>query len=586
MSANSPLSRIHNQLMWNRLIAVVEEQAQTLIRTAFSNTVREAGDLSAGVFDLEGRMLAQAVTGTPGHVNAMAASVGFFLEKFPIETMREGDIYITNDPWMGTGHLHDFTVVTPAFRRGRAVALFASTSHVVDVGGLGFGPDGRQVYEEGIYLPIMHLAREGVMNETLLEIVRANVREPVQVEGDFYSLGACNDTGVARLLEMMDEFDLDGVEELGGFIMESSHRSMLEEIRALPFGTWENPHADRRLRRAPRPGRDAHHRRDRPRHRLRRHLAHLRLWHQRADHLHPGLRLLRRALRGRGECPEQHRLARSGAGHRPARMHPERAPPLRSGGPPRHRPDAARCGPRLPRARARGPGAGGGHLMPLESGALRRARHRGARRRLHALHRLALPQRRHRRAPRADGLSATAFPSGVRNTPVEINEAIAPIIVWRKEYRQDSGGPGRHRGGTGQVMEITSAEGAPFAISSMFDRITYPARGRQGGAAGRTGRMYTDAGTELRGKGRQPIPAGERLVMEMPGGGGYGDPFERDSERVRDDVRNELVSAEAAARDYGVVLAADGSVDRSATEARRAAAPPPTRNAAGGSSRR
>ena len=158
MKANSPLAQIHNQLMWNRLIAVVEEQAQTLIRTAFSNTVREAGDLSAGVFDLDGRMLAQAVTGTPGHVNAMAASVGFFLEKFPISRMEEGDVYITNDPWMGTGHLHDFTVVTPTFKNGRIVALFASTSHVVDVGGLGFGPDARQVFEEGVYSPIMPLA--------------------------------------------------------------------------------------------------------------------------------------------------------------------------------------------------------------------------------------------------------------------------------------------------------------------------------------------------------------------------------------------------------------------------------------------
>ena len=139
MNKNSALSQIHMQIMWDRLIAVVEEQAQTLIRTAFSNTVREAGDLSAGVFDMQGRMLAQAVTGTPGHVNAMAASVGFFLEKFPAETMREGDIYITNDPWFGTGHLHDFTVVTPTFRRGRMVALFACTSHVVDVGGIGFG---------------------------------------------------------------------------------------------------------------------------------------------------------------------------------------------------------------------------------------------------------------------------------------------------------------------------------------------------------------------------------------------------------------------------------------------------------------
>src|SRR5208337_283585 len=121
------LAQIHRQIMWNRLIAVVEEQAQTMIRTAFSTTVREAGDLSAGVFDLHGRMMAQAVTGTPGHVNSMAESVGHFLRKFPVETMREGDHYITNDPWLGTGHLHDLTVTTPAFHRGRIVGLFANT---------------------------------------------------------------------------------------------------------------------------------------------------------------------------------------------------------------------------------------------------------------------------------------------------------------------------------------------------------------------------------------------------------------------------------------------------------------------------
>ena len=117
------------------------DDAQALIRTAFSTTVREAGDLSAGVFDLKGRMLAQAVTGTPGHVNAMAASVGHFLERFPPGEMAEGDAYVTNDPWLGTGHLFDFTVVSPAFHQGRLVALFATTVHVVDIGGSGFGPD-------------------------------------------------------------------------------------------------------------------------------------------------------------------------------------------------------------------------------------------------------------------------------------------------------------------------------------------------------------------------------------------------------------------------------------------------------------
>lgn len=183
------------QIVWDRLISVVEEQAQTLVRTAFSNTVREAGDLSAGVFDLEGNMLAQAVTGTPGHVNAMANAVRHFIAKFPVAVMREGDHYITNDPWLASGHLHDLTVVTPAFHRGQTVALMANTCHIVDIGGRGFGPDARQVFEEGLFIPIMKLAERGIMNESLLEIVRANVREPIQVEGDLYSFASSNDEG-------------------------------------------------------------------------------------------------------------------------------------------------------------------------------------------------------------------------------------------------------------------------------------------------------------------------------------------------------------------------------------------------------
>jgi N-methylhydantoinase B len=146
----NPLTQIHRQIMWNRLIAVVEEQARIMIRTAFSTTVREAGDLSAGVFDLHGRMLAQAVTGTPGHVNSMAESVGHFLKKFPVGSMNPGDHYITNDPWLGTGHLHDLTVVSPAFYKGKIVGLFANTAHVIDIGGLGMGPEGRSVFEEGM----------------------------------------------------------------------------------------------------------------------------------------------------------------------------------------------------------------------------------------------------------------------------------------------------------------------------------------------------------------------------------------------------------------------------------------------------
>ncbi|MCZ6856081.1 MAG: hydantoinase B/oxoprolinase family protein, partial [Gammaproteobacteria bacterium] len=133
--SNRTLTELRTQLVWNRLLAIVEEQAQTLMRTAFYTVVREAGDLSAGVFDTSGNMLAQAVTGTPGHVNAMASSVGKFLARYPLQTLHSGDVLLTNDPWDGTGHLNDFTVVTPVFRGGRCIALFASTSHIADVGG-------------------------------------------------------------------------------------------------------------------------------------------------------------------------------------------------------------------------------------------------------------------------------------------------------------------------------------------------------------------------------------------------------------------------------------------------------------------
>ena len=148
-------STVAYQVMWNRLISVVEEQAQALIRTAFSTSVREAGDLSAGVYDVQGRMLAQAVTGTPGHVNAMADAVAHFIRRIGRDNIHEGDVYITNDPWEGTGHLHDITMVTPSFHHGKLVGFFACTAHVVDIGGRGLGADGASVYEEGIYIPFI-----------------------------------------------------------------------------------------------------------------------------------------------------------------------------------------------------------------------------------------------------------------------------------------------------------------------------------------------------------------------------------------------------------------------------------------------
>ncbi len=573
MGSMTPLERIRMQLQWNRLLSVVEEQAQALVRTAFSTSAREAGDISAGAFDPSGRMLAQAVTGTPGHVNAMAASVRSFLAKYPLASMEEGDVLVTNDPWLGTGHLNDFTAVMPAFRGGRIVALFAATTHVADIGGRGFGPDGRQVYEEGLNIPIMPLAKRGNFNELILEIVRANVRNPIEVEGDLYSLAACNEVGVRGLAGMMDEFGLADIEDLSRFIIDTSRAGMLAEIGDLPPGTYRNAMRidgyERELDLVAAVTVDS---------------AGITVDFDGTSSVSSyGINVpitYTEAYASFGvRCVVGSRIPNNAGSLSAVRVTAPEGTILHAPHPcavtARHvigqmLPDVVLgcLGQALPgRVPAEGtsclwnPVFLGGHGMTGDEAP------EGPAFAMNAFHAGGTGAR-----PGKDGLDATAFPSGVRNTPVEVNETIAPIIVWRKEYRQDSGGPGAFRGGTGQVMEIAHASGAGFAINTMFDRVIHPPRGRNGGEPGQTGKLYLKSGVaEFRGKGRQVIPRGERLVLEMPGGGGLGSPLDRDPERVAEDVRNGFVSIERARTDYGVVLDAEGTVDGERTERERRA---------------
>ncbi|MCH9804530.1 hydantoinase B/oxoprolinase family protein, partial [bacterium] len=231
---------VHFQIMWNRLVSILEEQAMTLIRTAFSTSVREAGDLSAGVFDRQGRMVAQAVTGTPGHVNTMAAAVPHFIDDIGPERIYPGDIYLTNDPWKGTGHLHDITVTTPVFVKDELIGFFAATAHVVDIGGRGYGPEASEVYEEGLRIPIMKWADRGELNHDLVNIIRINVREEDQVVGDIHGLAASNETGRRRLVEMLTEFDMDDIEELAAFVYDRTRSATLAALTGVPRGKYRN----------------------------------------------------------------------------------------------------------------------------------------------------------------------------------------------------------------------------------------------------------------------------------------------------------------------------------------------------------
>jgi N-methylhydantoinase B len=574
---NTALGQIHTQIMWNRLIAVVEEQAQTMLRTAFSTSVREAGDLSAGVFDRHGRMLAQAVTGTPGHVNSMANAVIHFLKVFPLEGMKPGDHYITNDPWLTSGHLHDITVVTPTFYRGKPVALFANTIHVVDIGGLGMGPDGRQVFEEGLAIPIMPLAREGHMNEDLLRLVRANVREPLQVEGDIYACAACNDEGSRRLVEMMDEFEIANLDRLGDTIVEASREATLARIRALPKGTYRNSMTmdgyDKELTL----------------------IAALTIsdggLHVDFDGTSPasshGINVVYNyclAYTAFGvKCLIAPDVPNNAGSLAPITVSAPEGCVLNVKRP---WPVAARhtVGHMLPDVvfgclhqvidggvPAEGASSlwnpqifGGGSLvdhveegtdaneLPTFSTVIFHCGGTGAR-------------------PQKDGLSATAFPSGVRTIPIEATESVAPVLFYRREFRASSGGAGKQRGGLGQTIELGGAGANPIALLCNFERVRNPARGREGGGAGGPGTVALRSGRPIRPKGRQTVPARDAICLGLPGGGGFGDPLMRDPAAVRDDVLDGLITEEEARRDYGVAIVTGGMIDEAETTRLRAA---------------
>ena len=563
------MAAIQRQIMWNRLIAVVEEQAQIMIRTAFSTTVREAGDLSAGIFDLQGRMMAQAVTGTPGHVNSMAESVGHFLAKFPAAGMKPGDHYITNDPWLGTGHLHDLTVITPAFRNGAIVGVFANTAHVIDVGGLGMGPEGRSVFEEGLYIPIVKCFDQGVANETFFDFIRWGSRLPVELEGDVYSLCACNDAGAKRLVEMMDEFAMDSLDPLASFIFEASLRATVAEIGKLGKGTFSSEISSDgydepvTLRGAMTILDDA----------IEVDFAGTSGLSQRGINVPPAYT---RAYACFGikvvVAPE---IPNNWASLAPFRMVIPEGCILNA---PRPYPVSVRhvighlipdlvmgCLHQVVPDRVAAEGASCLWNPPMRGGASVSGQARGNRPVVSDFEIITFNSGGTGARRTLDGLDATAFPSGVRTMPVEATENVSPLVFWRKELREGSGGAGLTRGGFGQVMEVGTKGELEYAVNATFDRIANAPKGRDGGGDGAAGAVRLKSGKVLRPKGFQVIPDNDRLVLELPGGGGMGDPKLRDPLLVARDVRDGLVSVEEARLLYAVVVDALGVVDRTAT---------------------
>jgi N-methylhydantoinase B len=479
-----------------------------------------------------------------------------FMAAYPEDTLEQGDVLITNDPWMTAGQINDITLVTPIFRDSRVVAYFANTCHMVDIGGRILSAEAREVFEEGLYIPIMKLFRHGERNEELFKILKANVRTPREVEGDLYAMASCNDVGGAQLLEFMREFSLDSIDPLSEAIIDRSERATRAAIEKLPDGEYENEmysdgYEEPVLLKAKVTIEGSNltvdHAGSSPQSRYGINVV------MNYTHAYTSFAV---------KCAISPEVPHNEGSFRPVKVV----------APPGCILNALHPAPVAARHLI-------GHFLPgLIFGALARAMpdrlmadgaasiwitmFRGQKPRQPDPYTFMLFQCGGTGArPTKDGLNNVGFPSGVAGVPAEVLENLTGLVMERREVRPDSGGPGLYRGGCGQYTSFVDRSGQTWSMSGMYDRLKFAAQGLLGGQAGLPGSYALSDGREANPKELLFHPSTTRVDTALPGGGGYGDPFQRDAQAVLQDVLNGYVSLEAAERDYGVVIRSSKRAD-------------------------
>ena len=512
---------IELEILWQSLISTVNEQARALQRSAFSPIVREAGDLANAVFDRRGRMVAQAVTGTPGHINSLAIGASNMLEEYPLDTIEPGDVLITNDPYKTAGQLLDVTVLVPAWRNGRIIAFFGSTIHHTDVGGYGIGAGGRDVFEEGLWIPICKLMKAGERNEDVWKFILSNVRQPDHMAGDLHAQMASGEVGAQRLGSLCDAHDLDDIEELADEIIDRSEQATRDSIRALPSGTYESAavldladgsridivcalHVDA----------DA---------------GEITVDYEGTSEASPwGINVVMNYTHAyttftvrsvlNPDIPNNHGslgpiLVKAPEGSIVNAVSPQP-------GTARHvvgmfLPNAllkALAQVRPEAAMAEGSGAvwtmqvNGNHPdgSPFITAMFTYAGGVGAR-------------------ATKPGLNACSYPTGVSAVPIEVVEASAPIRFREKSLRPDSGGAGAQTGGLGQTIEFSVDTEKPWQLNAVTSRLSDPPLGVFGGEPGSPGSFLVN-GEAVETQARISLTGDDVVRLELPGGGGYGAP--------------------------------------------------------------
>ena len=524
-------------ILWNRLIAIADEAAATMVRTSFSTLVRESNDFAFVLTDAAGGSLAQSSASIGSFIGTLPQTVKHFLRAIPADQLEPGDVLITNDIWMGTGHLPDLSLAKPIFHRGRLVAFASSTAHLPDIGGRIRSPDPREVFEEGLQIPIMKLIAAGRVDQTLIKILRKNVRLPDQVEGDLMAQVSADELAARRLLELIEEYGIEDVADLASVIQGRSERAMRDAIAAIPDGTY---HAEAET-----------------------------------DGLAEPIRL-RLALTVDGEAitldyagtsPQVDRALNVAFcytySYTAYGVKAVLAPTI---------PNNDGCfrpvrvlAPEGSILNHKYPGAGGarmlvGHYLPYVAcqalgqaapekvlaasgsplwcvnfnGLLRDGRRSAG---------LFFFNGGMGGSARQDGATCLSFPSNVSNTPIEVVERISPFTIESKAIIPDSGGAGMFRGGCGQRVLLRNDSPEPLGVAFMAERTKVAAPGMSGGAPGRRGAVLLN-GQPINPKETGVIRPGDRITLETPGGGGFGDPRRRDRARLQRDLEAGFVIEE------------------------------------------
>lgn len=528
------------QILWSRLVAIVDESATALQRTSFSTTVRESNDYACALLGPDATTLAENTLGVPSFAGVMSRVTRAFLDRFPVETWRPGDLGLTNDPWLNTGHLPDTTILAPVFLGDELVAFVANAAHKSDIGGAGYTALAADVYEEGLRLPICKLHEDGVPNEAVIDIVRANTRVPEIVMGDLAAQIAAAHVCQERLLELLVEQRLTDLTPLATQIHERAERAMRTAIAALPDGTYvhafDTDGFEEPLRIAVALTVDGD--------------ALTIDFDGTSDQVNRGVNSVFNYTYAMTcytvKCVLDPDTPKNEGSYRPIEV---------------RIPEGCILNPRFPAAvNARsmsGQFAASAVLGALsqvlpdrviaDSGSCPglRLHFSGIDREGEPYGQMLFPNGGMGAGARRDGLDCTGFPTNAGGASVEVTEAVAPLVVWERTFLADSGGPGARRGGVGQRVVIELVSERPGVLRSQFDRMIFPAQGLFGGHPGGLSRIVLN-GRDLPGKVQEPIRQGDRIVAHYAGGGGFGPPQERDREAVRRDLEHGLISPEAA----------------------------------------